>query len=79
MRLLDALQQCGKHGVISRASWVVDPNRSPPVVLVRSFDATTGRAVLIQVDDHQIGNWDPTDDDQRATDWLVVAKSVRWL
>jgi hypothetical protein len=68
MRLIDALQLCGRSGVIAREG------RSD-VILVRSLDLESGRAVLIQVADDQIGNWEPSEEDGRVNDWIVVAKS----
>jgi hypothetical protein len=69
MRLLDALRQAGRNGVIARQAHT-------DVIIVRSLNQSTGRAVLVQVADEQIGNWTPTDEDFMATDWLVIAKSI---
>jgi hypothetical protein len=69
LSLIDAIQLAGNNGVIARRH---NPN---DVILVRTYDFMTSKGVMIQVTDHDIGNWFPTEADKVAQDWFVVASA----
>jgi hypothetical protein len=73
MYLLDAIKACGRNGVVARDN---QESVASSVVLIRSFDAATGRLIAISATEHDMGNWDPTLEDKTARDWYVVSTSL---
>jgi len=74
MNLVVAANEAGQDGVIAREAW-----HDQTVVLVRKFDIQDGQArtVMLSASASDMGNYDPSEEDLRATDWFVVSRSKR--